>query len=124
MGFCDPQVKTCGYPRLAPSGPDRKLRSLAPVVVRGVFGANLMNGFLKTLDVKGFASSPDFSRMRDDFGRLLEGRGCTSSGKTLQCCHPERSEGSRSEYFQGNARFFLRKAQDRRYSAETRRVSP
>jgi hypothetical protein len=31
MGFCEPQVKTCGYPRLAPSGPDRKLLSLAPM---------------------------------------------------------------------------------------------
>ena len=25
IGFRDPQVKTCGYPRLAPSGPDRRL---------------------------------------------------------------------------------------------------
>ena len=57
---------------------------------------------------------------------LPEGRGFTGCGKTLQCCHPEpvrchseRSEesrsaaqgklreGSRSEYFQGNARFFV-----------------
>ena len=69
---------------------------------------------------------------------------CSAPPKTRQCCHPEpvrchseRSEesrsaaqgkvrdGSRSEHFQGNARFFLRKAQDRRCSsAETRRVIP
>ena len=55
-----------------------------------------------------------------------EGRGLTGCGKTLQCfhpkpirCHSERREesrsaaqdklreGSRSEYFQGNARFFV-----------------
>jgi hypothetical protein len=30
----------------------------------------------------------------------------TGCGKNPQCCHLERSEGSRSEYFQGNARFF------------------
>jgi hypothetical protein len=76
--------------------------------------------------------------------RVSEERGFTGCGKTLQCghpepvrCHSERSEesrsaaqgklrgGSRSIYFQGHARFFLRKAQDRRCSsAETRRVSP
>jgi len=38
---------------------------------------------------------------------LPEGRGFTGCGRTLQYCHPERSEGSRSEYFQGNARFFV-----------------
>jgi hypothetical protein len=57
---------------------------------------------------------------------MLEGRGFTGFGKTLKCCHPEpvrchseRSEesrsaaqsklreGSRSEHFQGNARFFV-----------------
>ena len=38
---------------------------------------------------------------------MLEGRGFTGCGKTLQCCHPERSEGSRSEHFQGSARFFV-----------------
>jgi hypothetical protein len=37
----------------------------------------------------------------------LEGRGFTGCGKTLKCCHPERGEGSRSECFQGNARFFV-----------------
>ena len=31
----------------------------------------------------------------------------TGCGKTLQCCQPERGEGSRSEHFQGNARFFV-----------------
>jgi len=43
--------------------------------------------------------------------RFLPLAGC---GKTLQCshserirCHSERSEGSRSEHFQGNARFFV-----------------
>jgi hypothetical protein len=76
--------------------------------------------------------------------QALGREGLKGCGKTLQCCHPEpvrchseRSEesrsaaqgklreGSRSEHFQGNARFFLRKAQDRRCSsAETRRVSP
>jgi hypothetical protein len=35
MVWCDPQVKTCGYPRLAPSGPDRKLLILAPMGVGG-----------------------------------------------------------------------------------------
>jgi hypothetical protein len=38
---------------------------------------------------------------------MLEGRGFTGCGKTLKCCHPEHSEGSRSDYFQGNARFFV-----------------
>jgi hypothetical protein len=33
--------------------------------------------------------------------------GLTVCGKTLPSCHPERSEGSRSSYFQGNARFFV-----------------
>ena len=44
----------------------------------------------------------------------LEGRGLRSCGKTLPCrhpepirCHSERSEGSRSEHFQGNARLFV-----------------
>ena len=32
MGLCDPRVKTCGYPQLAPSGPDRKLLIPAPMV--------------------------------------------------------------------------------------------
>jgi hypothetical protein len=36
-----------------------------------------------------------------------EERGFTGCGKTRNRCHPERSEGSRSEHFQGNARFFV-----------------
>jgi hypothetical protein len=33
--------------------------------------------------------------------------GFAGCGKTLQCCHPERSEGPRSEHYQDNARFFV-----------------
>ena len=33
--------------------------------------------------------------------------GFTGCGKTPPCCLPECSEGSRSEYFQGDARFFV-----------------
>ena len=36
-----------------------------------------------------------------------EGRGFTGCGKTPPCCHSERSEESRSEYFQRSARFLV-----------------
>jgi hypothetical protein len=39
--------------------------------------------------------------------QLCASENLAGCGKTQQCCHPERSEGSRSEYFQGNARFFV-----------------
>ena len=61
----------------------------------------------------------------EHFCSLPEGRGITCCGKTLTCCHPDRSEGSRpaaqgelregsrSVFFQRNVRFFLRYAQGR-----------
>jgi len=73
--------------------------------------------------------SPDFPPCPDG---VVEGRGFAGCRKTLKCCHSERSEesrsaaqgklreGSRSECFQGNARFFVAGGS----SAGTRRVSP
>ena len=52
MGFGDPQVKTCGYPRLAPPGPDRKLLILAPMGVRGLFAGDALE-FCHTRDFDG-----------------------------------------------------------------------
>jgi len=51
--------------------------------------------------------SRHFSPRLDALRGLPEGRGLTGCAKTPPSCHSERSEESRSEYFQRSARFLV-----------------
>ena len=75
---------------------------LIPIVPYSTIVSEVRRPFLSD-----FVTAVRLLRGREKFTEHPEGRGFTGCAKRHPSCHSERSEESRSEYFQRSARFLV-----------------